>query len=51
MEQFPIKKPARAPKEWKLVALRDCPVPERLALCETPAHAAEYWRTHINATP
>lgn len=34
-------------KEWKLVALRDCPLPEHMQLCETPAHAADYWRTHI----
>jgi len=37
----------KSPKEWKLVALRDCPLPEHMLVCETPAQAAEYWRTHI----
>lgn len=41
----------KSPKEWKLVALRDCPLPEHLHLCETPEHAAEYWRRHITTTP
>jgi len=39
------------PKEWKLVALRDCPLPEHMQLCDTPERAAEYWRMHITTTP
>ena len=35
------------PKEYKVTALRDCPVPESLRMCETPNHAADYWRMHI----
>ena len=35
------------PQEFKVVALRDCPVPSDLLICETPDHAAEYWRMHI----
>jgi DNA repair protein RadC len=35
------------PKEFKVVALRDCPVPESLLICVTPDHAASYWRMHI----
>ena len=35
------------PKEYKVTALRDCPVPSDLLVCETPDHAAEYWRMHI----
>lgn len=47
-----IPKPnPKSPKEWKLVALRDCPLPEHMLLCETPAQAAEYWRTHITTAP
>lgn len=48
-----IPKPPKAkhPKEWKLVALRDCPLPEHMHLCDTPERAAEYWRTHITTTP
>jgi DNA repair protein RadC len=39
------------PKEWKLVALRDCPLPESMQLCDTPERAADYWRTHVITTP
>jgi DNA repair protein RadC len=39
------------PKEWKVVALRECPTPERLQLCDTPEKAAEYWRMHIATSP
>ena len=35
------------PKEYKVTALRDCPVPESLRMCETPDQAADYWRLHI----
>ena len=44
-------KKASCPKEWKLVALRDCPLPEHMHLCETSQAAADYWRTHIATTP
>jgi len=36
------------PKEFKVVALRDCPVPESMLICETPDQAADYWRLHIS---
>jgi DNA repair protein RadC len=39
------------PKEYKVTALRDCPVPSHLLICETPNHAAEYWRMHIETHP
>ena len=35
------------PKEFKVVALRDCPVPESMRICDTPDQAADYWRLHI----
>ena len=35
------------PKEFKVVALRDCPVPASMAFCDTPERAAEYWRLHV----
>jgi DNA repair protein RadC len=47
-----IQKPhPKPPKEWKLVALRDCPLPEHMHLCETPDQAAAYWRIHIATAP
>jgi DNA repair protein RadC len=39
------------PKEFKVIALRDCPVPESMLICETPDQAAEYWRLHIATNP
>jgi DNA repair protein RadC len=39
------------PKEFKVVALRDCPVPESMRVCETPDQAAEYWRLHVATNP
>lgn len=38
-------------KEYKVVALRECPLPETLALCDSPARAAEYWRLHVQSNP
>ena len=35
------------PKEFKVMALRDCPVPSDMLVCETPDQAAAYWRMHI----
>ena len=35
------------PKEYKVVALRECPLPEAMPVCDTPERAAEYWRTHV----
>jgi len=40
-----------APHEYKITALRECPVPESLLLCDTPDKAAEYWRLHISTHP
>jgi DNA repair protein RadC len=39
------------PKEFKVVALRDCPVPEQMKICETPEQVADYWRMHIATHP
>ena len=40
-----------AAKEYKVVALRECPLPESLRVCETPDQAAEYWRLHVAGNP
>lgn len=39
------------PKEFKVIALRDCPVPESMLICQTPDQAADYWRLHIATHP
>ncbi len=38
---------AFCPKEFKVVALRECPLPEEMAVCDTPDRAAEYWRQQV----
>jgi hypothetical protein len=37
--------------EFKVVALRECPLPESLQMCDTPDKAAEYWRLHVATNP
>lgn len=49
-KQSSAKKPFQ-PKEWKLVALRECPLPENLLLCDNPDNAAGYWRLHVQTNP
>src|ERR1051326_5846462 len=50
-------KPSTAPparvmsKEYKLVALRECPLPESMQICDTPEGAADYWRLTIATNP
>jgi DNA repair protein RadC len=39
------------PKEFKVTALRECPVPESLLFCDNPDQAAAYWRMHIADHP
>ena len=39
------------PKEFKLVALRECPMPAEMHLCDTPERAADYWRQHVVQHP
>ncbi len=35
------------PKEYKVVCLRECPVPETLLLCDGPEKASKYWKLHV----
>jgi DNA repair protein RadC len=39
------------PKEFKVVALRECPVPDEMKICEQPQQVADYWRMHIVTHP
>ncbi len=39
------------PCEYKVVALRECPTPLALAVCDTPDKVAAYWRMHIEQHP
>ena len=50
-EYRPPKRPRRHPKEYKVIALRDCPTPDDLRLCDSPQRAVDYWRLHISSQP
>ena len=39
------------PHEFKVTALRECPLPDALQLCDTPDKAADYWHRHIATHP
>ena len=39
------------PKEFKVMALRECPVPSDMLICETPQQIVDYWHLHIATTP
>ncbi len=39
------------PAEWRIVALRECPVPDAMQLCDNSQTAADYWRIHVEAAP
>ncbi len=39
------------PQEFKVMSLRDCPVPSEMLICETPQQVADYWRLHIATAP
>jgi hypothetical protein len=51
-----IKETAAVPraitaKEYKVVALRECPLPEQMRICDTPDTAADYWRLNVATNP
>lgn len=37
--------------EWKLAKLREEPLPDEMALCDTPEKAVAYWETVISKNP
>jgi len=39
------------PMEFKVTALRECPVPAEMLLCDTPEKVVDYWRLHIESEP
>ncbi len=50
-ELFKFKPPKtrkrKEPQEYKVTPLRECPVPEKMHVCETPEHDADYSRTPV----
>lgn len=49
----PQVRPKRTPRirEFKIVALRETPVPDDLIQCDTPERAVAYWHRHIATNP
>jgi len=47
----PALPPPRTAKEYKVISLRECPLPENMQLCDTPQSAADYWRLNIATNP
>ena len=39
------------PREFKVMSLRDCPLPSDMLICETPQQVVDYWRLHIATAP
>jgi DNA repair protein RadC len=46
-----LRRKPKDPQEFKVVALRDCPLPENMLMCDTPERAVEYWNTHVTNNP
>lgn len=42
---------SKSPCEYRVQALRECPTPDAMQNCDTPDHAAAYWRMHIATHP
>ena len=38
-------------KEFKVIALREMPLPTEMLQCETPDHVVEYWKKAISSSP
>jgi len=51
MNETPQKSNIITSKEYKIVTLRECPLPESMHLCDTPEKAAAYWREAIETNP
>ena len=46
----PFKFPSQ-PYEYAVKALRECPLPDAMQICDTPQRAADYWRLHVEDSP
>jgi hypothetical protein len=55
--ELQIKEPATgrprpiSAKEYKVIALRECPLPEHMQICDTPQKAVDYWQLNIATNP
>ena len=44
-------KPTSFSEEFKVVALRECPLPEEMKICVEPQQAVDYWHLNIATNP
>ena len=51
MKDAPGKLGTAFAKEFKVVALRECPLADQMKICDTPDTAADYWRQHVATNP
>ena len=51
LKEAPVQARIAKAREYKVVALRELPLPDAMALCDTPDKAADYWRMHIATNP
>ena len=51
MQPAKKRKLRKSPAEYKVVALRDCPLPPQWETCETPSVAVGYWQKHVVEHP
>src|SRR5260370_35790873 len=51
VEVSPSPRHAFNPKEFKIQAMRECPTPTDMELCDTPDKAAAYWRAQVVSHP
>lgn len=49
--EVPRKARPWSASEFKIVSMREIPMHDSLALCDTPDKAAEYWRQHVTSHP
>ncbi len=40
-----------AAQEWKVISLRECPMPDAMADCDQPKLAVAYWHAHVATAP
>ena len=51
LNETPEKPGGGTSKEYKVIALRECPLPESMQMCDTPDKAADYWRMNVATCP
>ena len=47
MADYPKPKAQLTGQEFKVISLRDWPLPEDMMLCDKPDISAEYWRSNV----